>query len=1766
MTLREIFMESFSTVEKLIKGTLNMDGNIFFSNRFDPSSEAIAFNFDLQRFAQVTITSKEVTVDDKTETKYFYENSETATPYNSELEAAKAAGAVFYVTTTNGTGTSATTTNTYYNSADDFKSNGENAALKNATKITILGDITLSEDVTVNLGDDKANVIKVVGTATLNLGAHDLTVERKDASGNAKVSGIAWKNSASASAIVVQDGANFTVKGTGKIDYTWKPATDLKTIKAARHCAAIQIGQKVGSYIDNLSDTSKATFNMESGTVQSYSTAVSMSDNAVLNVNGGTIRSTNSCGVYYGNLSHGGGTINVNGGTLETDTTSQLPAIQVAGDVGDTNVTKYKSDSWFTNNSTMTEEQAKALAKPAIINVSGGTIAHNGTESKEIVTENGKVTGITADCNPNAICASGNVKLTISGGTITSSGTAIEIRAGSLDISGGTIESTATQYVSLPKSGGSSYGVGVSIAQHTTLQNIDVNISGTTNISGLNALGVANPQGNSGAKSGKVTATIDGGNLSSKTSSVTGDSSQAGNAIFANNANIVITVNNGTLSGNVTVSKVKDAKTDTNDATVVVAGGTTTGKVQVLEKENKDSTTETLVTGDEGKKSLQVVGGKISDSDSASDYVADGAQVNKDGTVTESTDNGWSLTSDKKYEYLLSGKTNLLSVTVGANTDSINFKYDKDNKTFGIPGAYETAWNSINADVRKPYGLAKYTVASGGGAVTIEPAKPREGYTYVKISGTDIIDNTIVTLTAGTAETLGLYVDATDNRLAHIIGGKGQDSLKAGDRRSTLDGGANDDTLDGGEGIDTFIYSAGKDVISNYEHGTDIASLNGVDAPIDFDAFTGSDFVFKFNDADQLTFRSVAEVALTKGTDVYTYQGNTNGNMNYIAHKGNGISLGSGYSGRFNGAATANEDYKTIDAERVGSAIRITGNDKANYIVASSVGGGTLEGGEGDDTLTAAKSGAASLRFEGGAGSDSLFGGAGYNLFVYNEGVDSIKGYHSNDLVTIRGNAANLETADFAFTENDIKLGFGTSDSLIFQDVIGEGKVPISIQSGKNLYVYEKEKISHDKSVTLTSGYSLGSFAAGDNFDNINAVNVSLKTGAISISGNDNNNVIFGSKYGGSIFGGKGNDKLDVTERITTGGNPAKFVFKYDEGKDTVDGFKSDDKLDITAERIGQISKAKSSKGDTRLAFTFNTSKSDVLTFNSDGDEIGRVSLSGDNNGFLTKDGVVSIGSGTKKLDLFESSKGKIDLTEAPYASASINAVDASDVAKQTVTLIGGTQGGTFTFAGNNKKKDQFEYNGGNVTISGYEAGKDRLNLNTAALSGFSVSSETNGDVSLGAGSDVVVLKGMKGQEVLLHHADSKRNSFTKMVFKQEGVILNKEKRPTMATVYSGANYSAATEDTTVKKIFIADGITGASIVAGDKNKTTLDASASNGGVTLTGGAKNDKLIGSTVAGDTFIYTGGKDIIQNYSSNDQISLGSDFKDNLLNSKISAGSRSIKFKFAGSSKNTLTIKPAKGSTLGGALFISDTPNYTYAKNAIASGTTVSLTSEFSGSYRLKNSGVNNVDGSLVKKNLTYRGTSADETLSGGTKKTTFKGGGGKDSLKGGSGNDIFFYAKGDSGNTTIADFDFTKDKLKIAGGTITKITVNGGAIEFDMNNGRKNSANIGSFKITGSASYTNGKKDDTSTFNPNSTLIKANNTYYWFAKEDVTDSGNVLANAGNLITTESKVSKSDTTGYAIIDLGYSSNLVNAGVATKITGTFEKLKPTLSGGQS
>ena len=105
------------------------------------------------------------------------------------------------------------TTKIYYSTnTADFKT--EN--LSGATEIKILGNITLEDDVVVNLGNYKNNVITVAGNATLNLADKNLTVNRNDASGGqATVSGISWTDG-QVPAIVIADGSEFTVEASLK--------------------------------------------------------------------------------------------------------------------------------------------------------------------------------------------------------------------------------------------------------------------------------------------------------------------------------------------------------------------------------------------------------------------------------------------------------------------------------------------------------------------------------------------------------------------------------------------------------------------------------------------------------------------------------------------------------------------------------------------------------------------------------------------------------------------------------------------------------------------------------------------------------------------------------------------------------------------------------------------------------------------------------------------------------------------------------------------------------------------------------------------------------------------------------------------------------------------------------------------------------------------------------------------------------------------------------------------------------------------------------------------------------------------------------------------------------------------------------------------------------------------------------------------------------------------------------------------------------------
>ena len=453
---------------------------------------------------------------------------------------------------------------------------------------------------------------------------------------------------------------------------------------------------------------------------------------------------------------------------------------------------------------------------------------------------------------------------------------------------------------------------------------------------------------------------------------------------------------------------------------------------------------------------------------------------------------------------------------------------------------------------------------------------------------------------------------------------------------------------------------------------------------------------------------------------------------------------------------------------------------------------------------------------------------------------------------------------------------------------------------------------------------------------------------------------------------------------------------------------------------------------------TFTTARKDnALTFDSDCEPIEKIFLAAENS-FMTKDGVATDAT----LKLFSGARGEINLAENTLYGG-ISNIDATAVKNQNLTLIGGA-GGEFTFCKNNKA-DVFFHKGGRDTVKNYEVGKDKIILNSGLVD-FSVA-DNNVTLRLSDNSELV-LESVAGAEVNLHDdANNSRNQYSKVIFEADGVIKDKVSA-TSVTLYAGAfaNGYDATADKKVKNIYVAENVTSATSLTGNALNNVIDVSkisiGGDSGFTVGGGAGNDKITGSSKA-DNFIYTGGKDVITNYDSGDSISIG---ERDLSAAAISKSKKGVVIKF--SNKDALTVKgDVKLINIGGA-------SYSFDKNAIIKDGGASLTSNFSGTYTLKDANITAVDGSAVRKNLTLKGMkNHDELLiAGDSKKARLQGMGGNDTLQGGAGADTFLYSKGEGGNVVIADFEGGKDRIKINGNRVIKEISTSGNLKFTMTNG------------------------------------------------------------------------------------------------------------------
>lgn len=140
-------------------------------------------------------------------------------------------------------------------------------------------------------------------------------------------------------------------------------------------------------------------------------------------------------------------------------------------------------------------------------------ISGNGTRHNTAITVNG---GTIASTAGTGIYHPQNGTLTISGGSVTGVESAVEVRAGDVNISGGSLTATASGSSSGSNTSGTSVsGAALAISQHTTQLPINVTITGGT-FTGTKAVYEVNPQGNA---SPDVTLTITDGTFYGEVSS-----------------------------------------------------------------------------------------------------------------------------------------------------------------------------------------------------------------------------------------------------------------------------------------------------------------------------------------------------------------------------------------------------------------------------------------------------------------------------------------------------------------------------------------------------------------------------------------------------------------------------------------------------------------------------------------------------------------------------------------------------------------------------------------------------------------------------------------------------------------------------------------------------------------------------------------------------------------------------------------------------------------------------------------------------------------------------------------------------------------------------------------------------------------------------------------------------------------------------------------------------------------------------------------------
>ena len=444
-----------------------------------------------------------------------------------------------------------------------------------------------------------------------------------------------------------------------------------------------------------------------------------------------------------------------------------------------------------------------------------------------------------------------------------------------------------------------------------------------------------------------------------------------------------------------------------------------------------------------------------------------------------------------------------------------------------------------------------------------------------------------------------------------INAGDGKDSIRNYGDSVIIDGGAGNDSIKN-DGLQVTISAKkGNDTIYNYhgdyafiDTGSGDDSISNFGSNVTIDAGAGNDSIYN---------RDSSDVSISGGTG-NDYISGGDGNMLYgysmtiDGGKGNDTIQNGGklvngdegddyiYRWRSNATVNGGAGNDTITSDGyVYNNFSINGGSGNDLIHGTSSGGEnvTIDGGAGNDTIISAGD---NSTLTGGTGNDliSLQSYASLNVIEYTagDGNDSIVGFNEDDTLRIAASKYSTKTSgdDIIVTVGKGKITLAGAASLSAVNIDFDKLLLVDDKTSSPVTVETDVKVidgtKRTRAVKITGNALNNSIVGGSDKDTLKG-----RDGNDSLVGGSGADKLYGEAGKDTLWGGAGNDTLYGGEGDDV------FIYRADEGKDTI--------MDFTGGDLLQILKADGSQG----TFTNSSFKSSNLTLAIDGG--GQVIFSG---------------------------------------------------------------------------------------------------------------------------------------------------------------------------------------------------------------------------------------------------------------------------------------------------------------------------------------------------------------------------------------------------------------------------------------------------------------------------------------------------------------------------------------------------------------------------